>query len=77
MRTLPLLHTTFALLALIALREARADAASTVADCSQGFVTRLAAAYRADAQPADSSAPIPARRALPTPFDSPPFPSAE
>ena len=77
MRTLLPRCTWFALLALLALREARADAASTVEDCPQGFVTRLAAAYRADAQPADNSAPVPARRALPAPFDSPPFPSAE
>ncbi len=75
--TLP--RVTFALLALIALREARADTASAVSDCSRNFATRLAAAYRADAQPANGAAPTPtpARRALPSSFDSPPFPSAE
>ncbi len=42
-----------------------------------GFGTRLAAAYREDAQPADPNAPAPARRGLDAPFSSPPFPSAE
>jgi len=46
-------------------------------DCSAGFFSRLAAAYREDAQPADSNAPAPARRAMASPFDAPPFPSAE
>ncbi|MCW0401125.1 hypothetical protein NB688_003804 [Xanthomonas sacchari] len=47
------------------------------ADCSNGFFSRLASAYREDAQPADPDAPTPARRGLPAPFSSPPFPSAE
>jgi hypothetical protein len=47
------------------------------ADCSHGFFSRLAAAYREDAQPGTSSAPAPARRAMDAPFDSPPFPSSE
>ncbi|WP_250623802.1 outer membrane beta-barrel protein [Pinirhizobacter soli] len=50
------------------------------ADCSKGFGSRLVAAYREDAQPADPNAPAapaPARRALPSPFESAPFPSAE
>src|SRR5215469_10574585 len=46
-------------------------------DCSHGFFSRLAAAYREDAQPSTSSSPAPARRAMESPFDSPPFPSAE
>lgn len=46
-------------------------------DCSQGFATRFAAAYREDAQPADPNAPAPERRAMASPFPSPPFPSAE
>lgn len=47
------------------------------ADCSRGFFSRLAAAYREDAQPADSNAPAPARRSMDAPFSSPPFPSSE
>ena len=65
-----------------------ADAATTIAtsapaaassDCSTSFASRLAAAYREDLDPAaaDPSAAPPARRALPSPFSSPPFPSAE
>jgi hypothetical protein len=46
-------------------------------DCSKGFLSRFAAAYREDAQPADPNAPSPARRAMDAPLDSPPFPSAE
>lgn len=46
-------------------------------DCSRGFFSRFAAAYREDAQPSNSNAPAPARRAMDSPFDSPPFPSAE
>src|SRR6201991_3773670 len=46
-------------------------------DCSRAFVSRLAAAYREDAQPADPNAPTPVRRAMPSPLDSLPFPSAE
>lgn len=46
-------------------------------DCSNGFLSRLAAAYREDAQPADPNAPVPKRRALESPFDSAPFPSSE
>jgi len=46
-------------------------------DCSSGFLSRLAAAYREDAQPADPNAPAAARRAMPSPLSSLPFPSAE
>ena len=46
-------------------------------DCSAGFLSRLAAAYREDAQPADPNAPVPKRRAMDAPLDSPPFPSSE
>ncbi|MGZ7153934.1 hypothetical protein ACXWOD_10615, partial [Streptococcus pyogenes] len=42
-----------------------AQAASS--DCSLGFFSRLAAAYREDAQPADPNAPTPARRAMESP----------
>jgi hypothetical protein len=46
-------------------------------DCSKGFFTRMAAAYREDAQPDDADSHAPARRAMDAPFDSPPFPSLE
>ncbi|GAB2535182.1 outer membrane beta-barrel protein [Rhodanobacter koreensis] len=46
-------------------------------DCSAGFLSRLASAYREDAQPADPNAPAPKRRAMDAPLDSPPFPSSE
>src|ERR1700733_8332683 len=46
-------------------------------DCSKGFLSRFASAYREDAQPADPNAPSPPRRAMDAPLDSPPFPSAE
>jgi hypothetical protein len=46
-------------------------------DCASGFFSRLAAAYREDAQPADPNAPAPQRRAMDAPLDSPPFPSSE
>jgi hypothetical protein len=46
-------------------------------DCSHGFLSRFAAAYREDAQPSTSSSPAPARRAMDAPFDSPPFPNSE
>lgn len=46
-------------------------------DCSRGFFSRLAAAYKEDAQPADPNAPSPARRGMDAPFSSPPFPSSE
>ena len=46
-------------------------------DCSQGFFSRLGAAYRADAQPADPNAPAAPRRAMDAPLDSPPFPNGE
>ena len=46
-------------------------------DCSNGFLSRLAAAYREDAQPADPNAPAAKRRAMDAPLDSPPFPSSE
>jgi hypothetical protein len=56
-----------------------ASSAGVVAssDCSRGFFSRLGAAYREDAQPADPNAVAPKRRAMESPFDSPPFPSAE
>jgi len=46
-------------------------------NCSAGFLSRVAAAYREDAQPADPNAPAPKRRAMDAPFDSPPFPNSE
>lgn len=46
-------------------------------NCANGFLSRLAAAYREDAQPADPNAPAPQRRAMAAPLDSPPFPSSE
>jgi hypothetical protein len=46
-------------------------------DCSQGFLSRLGAAYHEDAQPADPKAPAPARRAINAPLDSPPFHNGE
>jgi hypothetical protein len=46
-------------------------------DCSQGFFSRLGAAYREDAQPADPNAAAPARRAMDAPLDAPPFPNGE
>jgi putative OmpL-like beta-barrel porin-2 len=53
------------------------DAASS--DCSQGFLTRLIDAYREDANPApaDPNTPATPRRAMDSPFSSPPFPSSE
>jgi hypothetical protein len=66
-----------AALLLAATTTAHADSGS--GDCSQGFFSRLTAAYREDANPApaDPNAPAPARRAMDSPFSSPPFPSAE
>jgi hypothetical protein len=46
-------------------------------DCSRGFFSRFAAAYREDAQPVDPNATAPKRRAMDAPFDSPPFPNSE
>src|ERR1700760_4664566 len=48
-------------------------------DCSNGFLDRLGAAYREDMtpEPADPNAPTPPRRAMDSPFSSPPFPSSE
>lgn len=46
-------------------------------DCSHGFLSRFAAAYREDALPADPNAPAAKRRAMDAPLDSPPFPSSE
>lgn len=54
-----------------------APVAVASSDCSAGFFSRLAAAYREDAQPADPNAPAPKRRGMDSPFSSPPFPSAE
>ncbi|UPG94424.1 outer membrane beta-barrel protein [Luteibacter aegosomatissinici] len=65
------------LAALLAIAPVSRVLAASSDDCSQGFGTRLAAAYREDAQPADPNAPAPARRAMPSSFPSPPFPSAE
>jgi Putative beta-barrel porin-2, OmpL-like. bbp2 len=58
---------------------AHANSTSGSSDCSLGFLSRLTAAYREDANPAptDPNAPAPARRGLDSPFSSPPFPSAE
>lgn len=48
-------------------------------DCSSNIFSRLASAYREDANPApaDPNAPATPRRAMDSPFGSPPFPSAE
>ena len=56
-----------------------AAAADSSSDCTEGFLARLASAYREDANPAptDPNAPAPARRAMDSPFSSPPFPSSE
>jgi hypothetical protein len=56
-----------------------AHAADGSGDCSQNFFSRLASAYREDMNPApvDPNAAAPARRAMDSPFSSPPFPSAE
>lgn len=58
---------------------AYAEDKTIVGDCSQGFADRLAAAYRDDMNPAsgDPAAAAPQRRAMDSPFSSPPFPSAE
>ncbi len=58
---------------------AYAEDKTIAGDCSQGFADRLAAAYRDDMNPAsgDPAAPAPQRRAMDSPFSSPPFPSAE
>jgi hypothetical protein len=49
------------------------------ADCSNGFLSRLSAAYKEDMNPppADPNAPPTPRRAMDSPFSSPPFPSSE
>jgi hypothetical protein len=65
------------LAAMFALAPVTKAMAASSDDCSQGFATRFAAAYREDAQPADPNAPTPARRGLASPFSAPPFPSAE
>lgn len=65
------------LAAMLALAPVTRAMASGSDDCSQGFVSRFAAAYREDAQPADPDAAAPARRAMPSPLPSPPFPAAE
>ena len=67
-----------ALLILPACQSARADATGS-GDCSTGLFSRLGAAYAEDANPApaDPNAAAPARRAMESPFSSPPFPSAE
>ena len=56
-----------------------ASTATSSTDCSSSFASRLAAAYREDMNPApaDPNAQPPERRAMPSPFSSPPFPSAE
>jgi len=70
--------TRYAFLAAIcALAPVTKAMASGSDDCSKGFASRFAAAYREDAQPADPNAEAPARRGLASPFSSPPFPSAE
>ncbi|MFC3651734.1 outer membrane beta-barrel protein [Dyella humi] len=51
--------------------------AAESSDCRKGFLSRFAAAYREDAQPADPNAAAPKRRAMDAPFDSPPFPNSE
>lgn len=54
-----------------------APTASASSGCSSGFLSRLATAYREDAQPADPNAPAPARRGMDAPLDGPPFPNSE
>jgi len=56
-----------------------ASASGSSSDCSSNFFDRLQAAYREDANPApaDPNAPVTPRRAMASPFSSPPFPSAE
>ena len=61
----------------IALQDTPAGPVAASNDCSRGFFSRLAAAYREDAQPSDPNAPAPARHGMDSPFSSPPFPSAE
>lgn len=56
---------------------APATAKVSSSDCSAGFLSRFAAAYREDAEPADPNAPATPRRAMPAPLDSPPFPNSE
>lgn len=75
-----LIWTLVLLAAPVAQVAAAADAPkATSSDCSSGFFTRLAAAYGEDANPApaDPNAPATLRRAMDSPFSSPPFPSAE
>ncbi len=52
-------------------------AAGSSSDCSTSLFDRLTAAYHEDAHPApaDPNAPTTARRAMESPFSSPPFPS--
>lgn len=57
--------------------QAAPSAALASGDCSSGLFSRLAAAYREDAQPADPNVPAPARRGLDAPLDSLPFPNSE
>lgn len=73
------MHTTrYAVLAaILALAPVTRAMAADSDDCSRGFASRLAGAYREDAQPADPNAAPPTRRAMPSPFPSLPFPSAE
>jgi hypothetical protein len=58
---------------------ASTPSAGSSTDCSTNFFDRLAAAYHEDANPApsDPNAPATPRRAMASPFSSPPFPSAE
>lgn len=65
------------LAAVLAIAPVTRAMASGSDDCSQGFASRFAAAYREDAQPADPNAPAAPRRAMASPLPSPPFPSAE
>ncbi len=55
---------------------ASAPSAGSSTDCSTNFFDRLTAAYREDANPAptDPNAPATPRRAMASPFSSPPFP---
>ena len=59
--------------------ESAASPTATSDDCSRSFAARLAAAYSEDANPAptDPNAPATPRRAMDSPFSSPPFPSSE
>ena len=68
----------FFLLAPFALAQDTApQAAQSPPDAPKGFFARWADFYRQDWHPTPSTGPAPPRRGLPSPLDSPPFPSAD